>query len=110
MVTRITVFGSKRAHTGYVRRNLLAMKLFSRARTECTHESGQIAEPRTQSCEECGSTFNLRMCTECGHVGCCESQQAHNTKHARASGHPVIKSFPIDANSWTWCYACKRYV
>jgi uncharacterized UBP type Zn finger protein len=86
------------------------MKLFSRTRTECAHASDHIAEPRTQSCEECGSTFNLRMCTECGHVGCCESQQAHNTKHARASGHSVIKSFPIEPGSWTWCYACNRYM
>jgi hypothetical protein len=53
---------------------------------------------------------NLRMCTEGGHVGCCESQQAHNTKHARASGHPIIKSFPLEPGSFTWCYACNRYV
>ncbi len=86
------------------------MKLFSRTRTECTHVSDHFAQPRTQTCEECGSTFNLRMCTECGHVGCCESQQAHNTKHSRASGHTIIKSFPIEPGSWTWCYACNRYV
>jgi uncharacterized UBP type Zn finger protein len=86
------------------------MKLSSGARTDCTHESEQVAEPRTKSCEECGSTFNLRMCIECGHVGCCESQQAHNTKHARATGHQIIKSFPIASSSFTWCYACNRYL
>ena len=86
------------------------MKLFSRTHTECTHGSEQIADPRTQHCEECGSTFNLRMCTECGHVGCCESQQGHNTAHARASGHHVIKSFPLEPGSFTWCYTCNRYI
>ena len=86
------------------------MKLFSRTATACTHTSDEVAEPRTTACEECGSTFNLRMCIECGHVGCCESQQGHNTAHARASGHPVIKSFPIEPGSFTWCYACKRYI
>jgi uncharacterized UBP type Zn finger protein len=84
--------------------------LSARTQTECTHTSNRIAEPRTQSCEECGSTFNLRMCIECGHVGCCESQQAHNTKHARSSGHPVIKAYPLEPSSFTWCYACNRYV
>ncbi len=42
------------------------MKLFSRTRAECTHVSDHVAEPRTQHCQECGSTFNLRICTECG--------------------------------------------
>jgi hypothetical protein len=51
------------------------------------------------------------MCTECGHVGCCESQQAHNTQHAKASGHPIIKSLPLDSpRSFTWCYECNRYL
>ncbi|HEX8968896.1 MAG TPA: UBP-type zinc finger domain-containing protein [Chloroflexota bacterium] len=86
------------------------MKLFPRTRIECAHLSDHVAEPRTQYCEECGSTFNLRICTECGHVGCCESQQGHNTAHARASGHPVIKSFPVGAGSFTWCYSCRAYV
>jgi len=69
-----------------------------------------MAEPRTQRCEECASSFNLRICTECGHVGCCESQHGHNTAHARSSGHPVIKSFPVGPASFTWCYTCGRYV
>jgi uncharacterized UBP type Zn finger protein len=76
----------------------------------CTHATDRIAPPRGQTCEECGSTFNLRVCTECGHVGCCESQLAHNTAHARGSGHPVIKSMPVDERSFTWCYACGTYV
>ncbi len=76
----------------------------------CMHASAALATPQTATCQECGSTFNLRMCTECGHVGCCESQRGHNTAHARASGHPVIKSFPIEPASFTWCYTCNRYL
>lgn len=78
--------------------------------TTCSHLTEAVAEPTGNVCEECGSTYNLRMCTECGHVGCCESQLAHNTEHARASGHPVIKSMPLEDSSFTWCYECRRYV
>jgi uncharacterized UBP type Zn finger protein len=88
---------------------LFAMKLCKPA-AECAHMSTTTADPQTQGCQECGSTFNLRLCSECQHVGCCESQRGHNTAHARASGHPVIKSFPIAPGSFSWCYSCNRYV
>ena len=46
---------------------------------QCTH-AGTIkkdVKPRTKGCEEClksGDTWlHLRMCLECGHVGCCDS-------------------------------------
>lgn len=74
---------------------------------ECSHVTTEVAQPRTTGCEECGSEFNLRVCTECGHVGCCESQRAHNTAHHRTSRHPVIKSLPLDRHSFTWCYECR---
>lgn len=76
----------------------------------CVHAPPETASPRSDSCEECGSTYNLRVCTKCGHVGCCESQRGHNTAHARASGHPVIRSLPLDGGSFTWCYECGRYL
>ena len=76
----------------------------------CTHQTDPIAEPTGKVCEQCGSDYNLRMCTECGHVGCCESQAGHNTAHARAAGHPVIKSMPVGRSSFTWCYECNAYV
>lgn len=78
--------------------------------SSCSHVTGGSATPRAEACEGCGSKINLRVCTECGHVGCCESQQGHNTKHARESGHPVIKSLPLGESSFTWCYECGRYV
>jgi len=66
--------------------------------------------PRTpQGCEEClksGSRWvHLRLCLECGHVGCCDSSpNKHATKHFHATGHPVIRSFE-PGDDWGWCYA-----
>ena len=76
----------------------------------CPHAPGSVAAPRAEVCEACGSTFNLRMCTECGHVGCCESQAGHNTAHAGEAGHRVIMSMPLGDRSFTWCYECRAYV
>lgn len=78
--------------------------------TRCTHLRATAAGPRAEACERCGSTVNLRVCTECGHVGCCESQLAHNTAHYRDSRHPIIRSMPVGPGSFTWCYECERYV
>ena len=65
----------------------------------CPHLN-QIREvtPGADGYEDClriGSRWlHLRLCMECGHVGCCDdSPNRHATKHFRASGHPVIKSF-----------------
>ncbi len=76
----------------------------------CAHVPDDFAQPNGGACEECGSQVNLRACVGCGHVGCCESQQGHNTEHARVAGHPVIKSLPLGEHSFTWCYECSRYV
>lgn len=56
--------------------------------------------------------MSLRVCLTCGHVGCCESQLAHNTEHARASGHHLIQpmSRGLPGRAWTWCYGCDAYV
>lgn len=80
------------------------------APASCPHFDGTTAEPRADRCEGCGSTFNLRVCTTCGHVGCCESQKGHNTAHAKQSGHDVIKSLPLRDGHFTWCYRCRRYI
>ena len=80
------------------------------AKEACVHFDGSVADPVSDECQECGSRVNLRVCTECGHVGCCESQQGHNTAHAQESRHPVIKSLPLGERSFTWCYDCNRYI
>jgi uncharacterized UBP type Zn finger protein len=75
----------------------------------CAHRPDEPAAPRSETCEVCGETRNLRACAECGHVGCCESLNAHNTAHFRSSGHPVIRSLPI-GHGFTWCYECEAYL
>ena len=65
--------------------------------------------PKTPAgCEECLASgdrwVHLRLCEECGHVGCCDSSpNTHATKHFHATHHPVIRSFP-PGESWKWCY------
>jgi uncharacterized UBP type Zn finger protein len=44
------------------------------------------------------------MCMTCGHVGCCDSSpNKHASRHARGSGHPILRSIEPGEN-WLWCY------
>lgn len=59
-------------------------------------------------CEEClaqGMTWvHLRMCQECGHIGCCDNSVGkHATAHFEATGHPIIRSAE-PGERWSWCY------
>ncbi|MCW2839160.1 MAG: Na+/H+ antiporter [Aeromicrobium sp.] len=59
-------------------------------------------------CEEClrdGTEWvHLRLCMECGHVGCCDSStQKHGTAHFHETAHPVIRSFE-PGEAWRWCF------
>ena len=81
----------------------------STAAPTCPH-LGQIRNvtPASKGCAECvarGDTWvHLRLCLTCGHVGCCDSSpNKHGTKHFKATGHPVMKSFEPGEN-WGWCY------
>jgi len=65
--------------------------------------------PSAEGCEDClasgGRWVHLRMCQQCGHVGCCDSSpNRHATAHWRESGHPVIRSFE-PGEDWWWCYS-----
>ena len=56
------------------------------------------AVPSGTVCVECevsrGWWVHLRRCTQCGHIGCCDtSPSQHASAHAAATGHPVIRSF-----------------
>ena len=75
----------------------------------CEHVPADVLAPRSDRCEDCGSTFSLRMCATCAYVGCCESQAGHNRSHALAAGHPVIYSMPV-GRGFTWCYEHNTYV
>jgi uncharacterized UBP type Zn finger protein len=62
-----------------------------------------------QGCEECLATgdswLHLRICLECGRVGCCDdSPNRHASAHARSSGHPLIRSLE-PGEEWSWCFA-----
>jgi CPA1 family monovalent cation:H+ antiporter len=77
----------------------------------CEHlrSCGELPTPRTpDGCEEClrdGTAWvHLRLCLECGHVGCCDSSpQKHASKHFREVGHPVMRSFE-PGEAWRWCF------
>ena len=67
-----------------------------------------------QGCEECLKTgdewVHLRLCLECGHVGCCDnSKNRHATKHYRKTSHPVIRSFE-PGEDWRYCYPDDLFV
>ncbi|RKY16435.1 MAG: hypothetical protein DRQ55_18010 [Planctomycetota bacterium] len=86
----------------------LLKNLFSTSAETCEHVPAQLATPSGNSCEECGSTFSLRMCADCGHVGCCDSQAGDARKHYLESGHEVMASMPV-GSGFTWCYTDDRY-
>ena len=77
----------------------------------CTHVEGLDPAPAPttpEGCEECmasgGRWVHLRLCLECGHVGCCDSSpNRHATAHFRATAHPVIRSYE-PGEDWWWCY------
>ena len=49
--------------------------------TKCTHLAEHLkkVKPGSKGCEDClkmgGTWLHLRMCLECGHVGCCDSSR-----------------------------------
>ena len=79
--------------------------------TECTHlDTVEITElpEEVAGCAVCleagGQWCHLRICLECGNVGCCDSSPGrHATAHARESGHPIMRSIQPGEN-WAWCY------
>jgi hypothetical protein len=79
----------------------------------CTHLDTIAANPPSDDgCHEClqsgGWWVHLRMCQECGHVGCCDSSpNKHATAHHRASHHPIISSAE-PGETWVWCYVDER--
>lgn len=76
---------------------------------KCEHLSEiRKVVPSADGCEDClkigGWWVHLRLCEICGHVGCCDqSPNRHATKHFKAVGHPIIKSFE-PGEEWGYCY------
>jgi CPA1 family monovalent cation:H+ antiporter len=83
-----------------------------RAEDECEHLAAHhdrfVAPTSPHGCEEClrdgTSWVHLRMCLDCGHIGCCDSSpQKHASAHFRETDHPVMRSFE-PGESWRWCF------
>ena len=77
----------------------------------CTHrEHVKVMElpESVEGCEDClamgGKWMHLRICLECGHVGCCDdSPNRHATAHATDSEHPLMRSLE-PGEDWCWCF------
>ena len=78
---------------------------------ECEHlaQAPCVLTPNTpEGCEEClavgGTWVHLRLCLQCGHVGCCDSSpERHASKHFESTRHPVMRSFE-PGEDWRWCF------
>jgi hypothetical protein len=76
----------------------------------CTHLDHVLITQLPESvdgCEDClrtgGKWLHLRICLECGHVGCCDSSPGrHASGHAGESGHPIMRSIE-PGEDWSWC-------
>jgi Zn-finger in ubiquitin-hydrolases and other protein len=71
--------------------------------------------PSGEGCADClsgdgpGWWFHLRRCTECGHIGCCDSSPSqHARRHAQSSGHPYVQSFE-PGEDWFWSFPDEGY-
>ena len=75
----------------------------------CEHiDNIEVHAPHTKGCEEClkigGEWVHLRLCLECGQVGCCDnSPNQHASKHAKETEHNVIQTFEPEPK-WLYCY------
>jgi uncharacterized UBP type Zn finger protein len=77
----------------------------------CTHlDHVKVTElpEAVDGCEDCLATgekwLHLRICLECGHVGCCDSSPNHHaSSHARETGHPIMRSIQPQED-WSWCF------
>jgi hypothetical protein len=81
----------------------------------CEHLSAiqEVRGPQRRVCGECVKTgdrwVHLRTCQSCGATLCCDdSPNGHATKHAHASGHPVIASAE-PGERWLYCYPHEQF-
>ncbi|MFP5346572.1 MAG: Na+/H+ antiporter [Actinomycetes bacterium] len=80
----------------------------------CAHllEAGRCHVPQTPGeCPDCVREglmwVHLRMCLECGVVGCCDSSPGqHASRHYETTSHPVMRSVE-PGEAWRWCFVDK---
>ncbi len=81
----------------------------------CSHAAGtRDVVPSSTDCGACrergDSWVHLRICMTCGLVACCDaSPNTHASRHAQATGHPVVRSFE-PGEDWAWCYVDETYL
>jgi len=83
---------------------------------QCKHLA-QVRDvtPKTpDGCEECLASgdewVHLRLCLECGHVGCCDdSPNRHATKHFHKTKHPIMRSFE-PGEDWGFCFVENLFI
>ena len=81
----------------------------------CEHAGeAKVHKARSVGCEECIKNnykwVHLRVCLNCGHVGCCDSSvNRHATKHFHKTDHPIMASLE-PGEHWSWCYVDERFV
>jgi hypothetical protein len=82
--------------------------------SSCTHLSAlsgaEEPKPWTEDgCVGCldegrSDWVHLRLCLECGYVGCCDSSpRRHASRHFAESEHPVMRSKEA-GETWRWCF------
>lgn len=77
----------------------------------CEHLASSPCSLKPQTpgyCPECRELglepVHLRLCLECGHVGCCDSSQGkHASAHFEQTGHPTMRSLE-PGEDWRWCF------
>ena len=65
---------------------------------DCSHlDTIADVAPSDDGCHQClasgGRWVHLRVCQQCGEVGCCDNSPGrHATAHFHATEHPIIRS------------------
>jgi hypothetical protein len=82
----------------------------------CAHIDAisEVKLPEVRECAECvkigANWVHLRTCQTCRATLCCDSSpNQHATKHAHASGHPVIASAQ-PGERWLYCYPDDAFI
>jgi uncharacterized UBP type Zn finger protein len=85
------------------------MAVLAQSHGICMHfDSMREVIPSMNGCKDYPKTedswVHLRLCRQCGHVGCCDSSKnRHATKHYHSTSHPIMKPYDLP-DPWGWCY------
>ncbi|HEX6576772.1 MAG TPA: cation:proton antiporter [Jiangellaceae bacterium] len=83
--------------------------------TSCAHlDQIVVTDTDVDECRRCVETgddwVQLRLCTTCGNVACCDdSRNKHATGHYAESSHPIIMTLE-PGEDWRYCYVDEQLV